>query len=265
MSDNEDHVLSAVLDKVVQDADGTEGTGTWSVAEATRLHVPTPSIAVSHFLRLASADRAARLKIGETLQLPKPPVAPRTTMSSDEKAHFVEEMRKAAHAAFITSYVQGLQVIARQSEKEDWGISLQTCLRIWRAGCIIASDGLLEVLQDVAKDFDQQNGGVNMKGHTKNAWSLIPAHPTLTACLSKEMPALRHVVLWGLERDACVPTLSASLEWIKYIGARTLPTMFMEAELDWFGAHKFDRWDSEAARTGGEVKKGEVHYEWKAA
>lgn len=243
----------------MQDADGTEGTGTWSVAEATRLHVPTPTIAVSHFLRLASADRAARLKIGETLQLPKPPVMPRTTMISEEKAHFVEEMRKAVHAAFIASYVQGLQIIARQSEKEDWGISLQTCLRIWRAG------GLSEVLQDVAKDFDQQNDNGNMKGRPKSAWGLIPAHPALTACLSKNMPALRHIVLWGLERDACVPTLSASLEWIKYIGARTLPTMFMEAELDWFGAHKFDRWYSETARTGGEVKKGEVHYEWKAA
>lgn len=73
------------------------------------------------------------------------------------------------------------------------------------------------------------------------------------------------MLLWALERDAHVPTLAASLEWVKYAGAPVLPTMFMEAELDWFGAHKFDRWDSEAGRFGGQAKKGEEHFEWSPA
>ena len=36
------HVLSYVDDKVVQDVDGSEGTGIWSQNEAVRLHVPAP-------------------------------------------------------------------------------------------------------------------------------------------------------------------------------------------------------------------------------
>ena len=39
---NGKHVLSFVEDKVVQDVDGSEGTGTWSQNEAVRLHVPAP-------------------------------------------------------------------------------------------------------------------------------------------------------------------------------------------------------------------------------
>ena len=61
------------------------------------------------------------------------------------------------------------------------------------------------------------------------------------------------------------PALSASLEYLKYCAGKHLPSQFMEAELDWFGAHKFDKWDSEAGRTGGQVKKGSEHYEWSPA
>ena len=45
-----------------------------------------------------------------------------------------------------------------------------------------------------------------------------------------------------------------------------MPTSFMEAQLDWFGKHRFERWGDEGVKEGGgEVKKGGWHYEWKAA
>lgn len=270
-SDNEDHVLSTVVDKVVQDADDTEGTGTWSIMEATRLHIPGTSMAASHFMRLASADRAARLKIRQNLHLPAPPVCPRTTLSDEEKTKIVEDIRQAVVATCLASYTQGFQVIARQSDKEGWNVSLQTCVKIWRAGCIIASDGLSEILKDVARDFDahKQNkvsgDAPKSASHPKDAASTIPAHPALTQRLAGCMPSLRKMVLWGLERDASVPTLGASLEWLKYVGAGVLPTMFMEAQLDWFGAHRFEKWDSEAGKHGGVVAKGSEHFEWMAA
>lgn len=281
VSDNEDHVLATVVDKVVQDADDTEGTGTWSVSEASRLHVSAPSIAASHFMRLASADRAARLQVASALQLPSPPECPRTTFNEEQKSAFVEDVRQALYGAFLASFAQGLQLIARQSDKEGWGVSLSACLKIWRAGCIISSDGLATVFEDVARDFDQGAGKTNghANGHAngngsaapngtsrpKDAAATIPAHPRLASALAGALPALRRTLIWGLERDASVPTLGASLEWTKYIGARMLPTMFMEAELDLFGAHRYDKWDSEAGMNGGEVKKGAEHFEWKPA
>lgn len=48
------------------------------------------------------------------------------------------------------------------------------------------------------------------------------------------------------------PSMSASLEYFKYCAGKHLPAMFMEAQLDYFGAHSYDL-KSEGA---GEVKKG---------
>ena len=48
------------------------------------------------------------------------------------------------------------------------------------------------------------------------------------------------------------PTLSASYEYFKYCGGKHLPSQFMEAELDYFGAHSYDL----KSEGEGEVKKG---------
>ena len=49
-----EHVLSLIQDKVVQDIDGSEGTGLWSQQEAVRTHVPAPTLTAarkrSHFM-----------------------------------------------------------------------------------------------------------------------------------------------------------------------------------------------------------------------
>ena len=100
-----------------------------------------------------------------------------------------------------------------------------------------------------AEEVDGRQVHINVKGVIGPS-NLISAHPALTSRLAGALPSLRRLVIWGLERDAYVPTLSASLEWIKYIGTRTLPTMFMEAELDLFGPHKFDKRDFDAAKSG---------------
>lgn len=43
-----------------------------------------------------------------------------------------------------------------------------------------------------------------------------------------------------MEADACVPALSATLEYLKYVGNTKLPTQFMQAQLDAFGKHGFE-------------------------
>lgn len=84
----------------------------------------------------------------------------------------------------------------------------------------------------------------------------------------------------GLSNNLPRPALSASLEYFKYCAGKHLPSMLMEAQLDYFGAHSYDL-KSEGA---GEVKKGKSldssmravntllaystgthYYEWKSA
>lgn len=85
----------------------------------------------------------------------------------------------------------------------------------------------------------------------------------VAAELRKQYPALKEVILKATEWDAYVPGLSASLEYMKYIGGKRLPTQFMEAEMDFFGWHSYDVVGSEG--DPGQVKQGKHHYEWRPA
>lgn len=79
--------------------------------------------------------------------------------------------------------------------------------------------------------------------------------------LSANFPALKQVVAMGVQTNAIIPSLSASLEYLKYSVNTILPTQFYEAQLDFFGKHMFDL-KSEPA---GEPVTGRHHYEWKPA
>jgi 6-phosphogluconate dehydrogenase len=59
-NDRTNCVLDDIRDKVVQDVCEEEGTGTWTVEEAARLHVACPSIAASHMFRVQSAHSGRR-------------------------------------------------------------------------------------------------------------------------------------------------------------------------------------------------------------
>ena len=98
-------MLSIVEDKVVQDVDGSEGTGIWSQLEAIRLLVPTPSLITAHFVRLASAFRAERKHVKEAFggQFP----VQEWNAAKREKKTVLESLRKAVYAVFLASFVEG--------------------------------------------------------------------------------------------------------------------------------------------------------------
>lgn len=247
--DGRGHILNEVQDKVVQDADDSEGTGVWTVVEAATRHVSAPTIAASHFLRIASADRAERLQVFD--QVGGLAAAKKQHLSEEEKKAFLEDLRQAVYCAFVCSFIQGLNLVGRANKDEAWGVKLSTCIRIWREGCIIQSEALADILQPLFEKKEAAGESVT------NLWLL----PEVTAEVKRTYPSLRRVVMKALEWDAHVPTLSASTEYVKYCGAKQLPTQFMEAELDYFGSHNYDK----KSEGPGEVKKGKNHYEWKPA
>ena len=64
------HVLATVLDKVVQDITGEEGTGVWSNIEAIRLHEAAPTLSTAHaflwasaFLELENSQQSGRRRL----------------------------------------------------------------------------------------------------------------------------------------------------------------------------------------------------------
>ncbi|KAF1810062.1 6-phosphogluconate dehydrogenase C-terminal domain-like protein [Eremomyces bilateralis CBS 781.70] len=246
-------VLDDVLDKVVQDDDNSEGTGYWTVSEAALRHVAAPTIATGHFLRVASGNRDQRLRVAENLKILDNIPVPQEATQNIKKA-FLEDLRRAVYASFLCSFCQGLELIARASKDESWDIDLGTCIRIWRAGCIIQAGHIADMLEPVFhSDNAQEQPIMNIK--------LIDE---VSSVLHENFQPLKNVVLKAMEWDNYVPSLSASLEYVKYAGGTMLPTQFMEAEMDYFGAHSYDRPHANG-EDPGKTEKGAHHYEWKPA
>jgi 6-phosphogluconate dehydrogenase len=242
-------VISEVLDKVVQDITGEEGTGVWSNMEAINLHIPAFTLNVAHGLRLASAYRGAREKANKTFNGGFPPAE----LQMEDKKAVIEDLRKATYAACLASYIQGMNVIARADQEHKWDIDYSQVWQIWRAGCIIKADYISdEILGPILKNKPSEEK-LNLLHSSRVA-------KDIQNCF----PALRRIVAKAVGTDQVAPALSATLEYFKVTTGTDLPTSFYEAELDYFGSHMFDKKGDQ----DGQAKKpmeGKHHFEWKPA
>lgn len=75
---------------------------------------------------------------------------------------------------------------------------------------------------------------------------------------------LKEIVIQGTRTDQYIPSIAVTLEYLKYEGGMILPTKFMEAQMDYFGAHSYNK-PGIPGEDPGPVKKGPHHYEWKPA
>jgi 6-phosphogluconate dehydrogenase len=187
-----------------------------------KAHVPTPSLSAAHFMRLTPSDIFLRDSIKASLGLVSPVYIDTT---GDQKVVFLEHLRKAVYSATLACYIQGLDLLARVNAREEWSVKLPEVARIWRSGCIIRSDYITDLFE---RHYAHYPG----------------RHPLCGEEIASEVKrcsaSLKQVVLQGVELDAHIPCLSASLEYLKYSGSTDLPTSFTEAQLDCFGAHGFD-------------------------
>lgn len=228
---------------------GEEGTGVWSNIEAIDLHVPAFTLSVSHAFRLASAFRGDREKANEVADGGFAP----QQLDIQDKDGFIEDLRKATYAACLASYIQGMNIISRADVEHEWGINYDNVWQIWRAGCIIQADYISDnILASVLKSRSTSPADINLLFHQHVAKDIRAS-----------FLSLKKVVAKAVATDQVVPALSATLEYFKVVTGTDLPTSFYEAEMDYFGAHMFDK-KSEAGNKG--VKKpmeGKHHFEWK--
>lgn len=238
------HVLGHVQDKVVQDVDNTEGTGTWSCEEAVRLHVPAANILSAHMFRCTSAELKKRVADAEASGYPIKP----TPIQISAQEEFIEDLRKATYFCLLLCFVQGLQVIREMDHQREWHINYPELLHVWSAGSIIQAGGIMDLLKKV---YSQSSSSKEN----------LLSNPDLAKTLASLLPSVKRSVIAALEADMVIPTISSSLEYWKYTTSVELPTQLTEAELDYFGNHKFDLKEEHK----GDPVKGEHHFEWKPA
>lgn len=229
-----------LVDKIM-DAAGAKGTGKWMSQLALDLGVPSTLVTTAVYARGLSAVKQARVRASKVLSGPGPqdnasferPIADLVR----DKSGFVEAVRRALYASKICSYAQGFVQLQAASQEHDWGLNYGDCALLWRGGCIIRA----QFLDRIKEAFDQQ----------PNLENLL-LYPYFTKIIQQNQAAWRAVIIAATAWGVPTPAFSAALGYYDSYRRERLPANLLQAQRDYFGAHTYQRVDTE----------GTFHSEW---
>ncbi len=208
---------------IIVDAAGMKGTGTWTVQESLNLGVPAAAIAESVFARALSSSPDLRKAAQAALE------GPDGTVSVDDRAAFIEDVRQALWCTKVVAYAQGLHLIKVAGQDYGWDIDVAACARIWRAGCIIRAKLLDRISNEYAAG---------------NLETLLEA-PSIKAELAASGPAWRRVAAKAIESGVAIPGFSSALAYYDMARAPRTNAALTQGLRDFFGSHTYRRIDKE--------------------
>lgn len=218
-----------LINEIVGVADQT-GTGIWTSQSAMELEVPIPTID----LAVAMRDMSVLVKQREQAQTLYQRKIPRLTV---EKTLFLKQIQAALFNGMIMSYTQGMALLAVASQKYSYQLNLEAVARIWRGGCIIRA----KLLEDIRHAFQRHSHLLNLL-----------LDPTIAKKVSSHEESLRQVVSQSSICGIPMPGHMVSLSYLDAYRSVWTPANLIQAQRDYFGAHRYERIDSE----------GKFHTEW---
>jgi 6-phosphogluconate dehydrogenase len=143
---------------------------------------------------------------------------------------FIDELKNALLASFITTYAQGMSLLQTVSTDKEYGLNLAEIARIWRGGCIIRSALLEEMRRAYAENPDLPNLMLDDK---------------FAEILSKNREDWRSINAKFAESRISSLCLSSALAYFDAFRSERLPANLIQAQRDFFGAHTYQRIDKE--------------------
>ncbi|KAJ8908349.1 hypothetical protein NDN08_005059 [Rhodosorus marinus] len=214
----------SVLVEKVLDKTGAKGTGMWTMEEAVRRGVPSPTIASSLDARYLSSLKEERVAAEEILKGPTPAI------TSEQKA-LVEDVRQALYASKVCSYAQGMNLIKQTGVENNWDLNLGEIARIWKGGCIIRAQFL-----DRIKEAYGRNPEL----------SSLLIDEQFAKELESAQEGWRRVVSLTVSEGITAPAFSASLSYYdSYRRGRLPSSQLVQSQRDYFGAHTYKRLDTD--------------------
>jgi 6-phosphogluconate dehydrogenase len=218
----DDKTDKRLIDMILGEAH-QKGTGMWTSQEAMDLQVPAPTIDAAVTWRNLSDFLTERRAASRELH------GPDAKASVNQQA-FVEKLKAALFASMILTYDQGFALLRVASKKYQYNLDLEAVARIWRGGCIIRA-GLLEDFRGAYKaQVDLPNLLIDER---------------IAGMVEERQSALREVVqnaaAWGLP----VPGMMTSLAYFDGYRSAWLPANLIQAQRDFFGAHTYQRVDTD--------------------
>ena len=211
------------------------GTGMWTSQDAMDLGVPVPSMDVAVAMRNLSSFKKERLAAARVLGGSKS--AGERAATADERRDMLDRLGDAFFAAMVIAYAQGMAQLRAASAAYGYSLDLEAVARIWRGGCIIRAALLEDIRQAYLKDPELAN---------------ILLDDTIGGKVLKRLDALAAIAGEAARMQVPVPGMMTALAYCDAYRSSRLPANLVQAQRDYFGAHRYERIDRE----------GSFHTQW---
>ena len=211
------------------------GTGMWTSQDAMDLGVPVPAMDIAVAMRNLSSLKEERLAAAGVLGESRS--AGERAATADERQALLDRLGSAFYAAMIVAYAQGMAQLKAASTAYGYRLKLEAVARIWRGGCIIRA----ALLEDIRRAFMQAPEPDNILLDAAIAGRVLP-----------RLDALATVAADAARMHVPAPGLMNALAYIDAYRSEQLPANLVQAQRDYFGAHRYERIDRE----------GSFHTEW---
>ncbi len=205
------------IDKVLDKA-GQKGTGSWSVASAMDLGLPSSTISEAIMARYLSGMKDERVSAEKKYNLP------RQTFSGDRQK-FINNVRDGYRGARIINHAIGFHLLREAKSINEWQKDLSEIARIWTRGCIIQSHlmGRLEIILESGKS--------------------VLLHDDIVEHLQSSTTTLKQLVAAGLDAGYSLPVFSAALNYYLGYTRGQSSANLIQAQRHHFGNHPFELMD----------------------
>ena len=209
-----------LVDKILDTA-GQKGTGKWTSVTSLDLGIPLTLISEAVYGRCLSAIKEERVTASTILKGPKPKFI-------GERRPFLNDLEKALYASKIVSYAQGFTLLRAAAEEYKWNLNYGGIALLWRGGCIIRSAFLGKI-----KEAFETN---------QNLTNLL-LDPFFKEKIEAAQDAWRRVISTAVLNGIWVPAFSTALNYFDGYRNSRLPANLLQAQRDYFGAHRYERVD----------------------
>ena len=155
----------------------------------------------------------------------------------EDKAAFVETVRRALYASKIIAYAQGFDLLKNAGAEYNWDLQFGDIARVFREGCIIRAKFLNRIAD--AYETNASLANLMVDGSFKDS-------------LLEYQPALREIAALAIQQGISVPSFTTAISYFDAYRTKDSSANLIQAQRDYFGAHTYERNDRE----------GHFHTEW---
>ncbi|RZL13618.1 MAG: NADP-dependent phosphogluconate dehydrogenase [Pedobacter sp.] len=216
-----DDKTDAFLVDIIKDEAKSKGTGKWTSQVAMDVEMPIPIIDAAVTARNLSKLKNLRVDLNEAFgQAEK--------IKAD--ADFIDDLEEAFYFAMANAYAQGMHLLWKASIDFEYGLNMAEIAKIWRGGCIIRAEFLEDIYQAYNKQPDLQH---------------LFSDANIQSKIQKSLKGTRNVVSSAINAGLGIPCFASALTYFDTLKTGKMPSNLTQAQRDFFGAHTFERIDSE--------------------